>query len=65
MTEMRDVRLPAELCAAAEKKFVGSFSTVEDLLTFVLRDLVRDKASEMDQSEQKLIEQRLRDLGYL
>ena len=65
MAEYRDVRLPEDLCAAAEKKFAGKFQTLEDLLTFVLRDLAHDDISQLDQAEQKLVEQRLRELGYL
>jgi len=65
MAEFRNVRLPEDLCAAAEKKFAQKFQTVEDLLTFVLRDLAEDRASQLDQAEQKLVEQRLRELGYL
>ena len=65
MTEMREVQLPAELCAAVEKKFAGKFASVEELLVFVLRDLLRDDAVQLDRNEQKLVEQRLRDLGYL
>jgi len=65
MTEMREVRLPAELCAAAEKKFSQKFSTLEELLTFILRDLSRDEALQLDQAEQRIIEDRLRELGYL
>lgn len=65
MSEMRDVRLPADLCAAAEKKFADTFSSVEELLAFILRDLSQDEAAHLDQAEQSLVEQRLRDLGYL
>jgi hypothetical protein len=65
MTEMRDVRLPADLCAAAEKKFRDAFGSLEELLTFILRDLSRDDASQLDQAEQQLVEERLRELGYL
>jgi hypothetical protein len=65
MTEIRDVRLPAELCAAVEKKFAGKFGSLEELLTFVLQDLSRDDVAQLDQNEQKLVEERLRDLGYL
>ena len=43
MTEMRDVRLPADLCAAAEKRFGHVFGSLEELLVFVLRDLLRDE----------------------
>ncbi len=63
--ELRDVRLPADLCAAAEKKFGSAFASLEELLTFVLRDLARDEAAQFDQAEQRLVEERLRELGYL
>ena len=65
MTEMRDVRLPADLCAAAEKRFAQTFPSLEEMLSFVLRDLCRDEASQFDQAEQSMVEQRLRELGYL
>lgn len=63
--EKRDVRLPADLCAAVEKRFAQTFASVEELLTFVLRDLANDEASKFDQAEQRLVEERLRELGYL
>jgi hypothetical protein len=62
---MRTVTLPAELCAQAEKRFGEKFSSLEQLLEYVLRDLVRDDAAQADEGEQRMIEQRLRDLGYL
>jgi hypothetical protein len=65
MTEMRDVRLPADLCAACEQKFGHVFGTLEELLVFVLRDLSCDEAAPADQAEQRLVEERLRELGYL
>jgi hypothetical protein len=65
MTGMREVRLPEELCAMAEKKFAGKFKNVEELLQFILRELVRDEAGALDQAEQLVIEKRLRDLGYI
>lgn len=65
MTQMRNVQIPEELCAAAEKKFGRAFSSVEELLTFVLRDLSRDEAGRSDQAEQRLVDERLRELGYL
>ena len=65
MTETRDVRLPAALCAAAEKKLGHQFRNLEELLTLVLQDLSRDDAAQLDQAEQSLVEERLRDLGYL
>jgi hypothetical protein len=65
MNEMRQLHLPAELCDAAEKKFDETFASLEELLVFLLRDLLRDDVSRFDQAEEKLIENRLRDLGYL
>jgi len=65
MTEMRNIQLPADLCAATEKKFAHRFANLEELLIFVLGDLSRDEASQLDQAEQRLVEERLRELGYL
>lgn len=62
---MRDLRLPADLCAEAEKKFGRTFASVEELLTFVLRELLHDEGAQFDQAEQRLVEERLRELGYL
>jgi hypothetical protein len=62
----RDVRLPSELCAAAEERIKGtSFRTLEDFLTFVLRDLTSRRGAQAEEQERKLVEERLRDLGYL
>ena len=65
MTEMRDLRLPADVCAAAETRFGHVFGSLEELLVFVLRDLLRDEAGGADQAEERLVENRLRELGYL
>jgi hypothetical protein len=65
MTEMRELRLPEQLCMAAEKKFDRVFGNLEELLISVLRDLTRDEATQLDQAEQKVVEERLRELGYL
>jgi hypothetical protein len=62
---MRSVNLPAELCMRAEKRFGERFDSLEQLLVFVLRDLMRDEAAQADEGELRMIEQRLRDLGYL
>jgi hypothetical protein len=64
-SELREVRLPAELCRDAERRFTARFASVEELLVFVLHELLRDEATQMDQAEQSVIEQRLKDLGYL
>jgi len=65
MSEMREVRLPAELCAQAEKKFGAKFASLEELLAFVLGELLREDSSQVDEAEQKLVEERLRELGYI
>jgi hypothetical protein len=65
MSELRIVQLPADLCGAAEKKFGHLFGSVEDLLAFVLRDLALEDATKADQAEERMIEERLKELGYL
>lgn len=65
MPETRTVSLPAELCERAEKKFGATFGSLEQMLKFVLSELLRDDASEADLMEKRLVEERLRELGYL
>ncbi|HME32897.1 MAG TPA: hypothetical protein VKG65_09120 [Terriglobales bacterium] len=57
----RQVSLPDHLYTAIERKF----GSVEPFLVFVLGELLRDDAAVLDQEEQRMVEQRLRDLGYL
>ena len=61
----RDVRLPSKLCETVEHRFGARFGTLEDLLIHVLEELVRDDPSQMDREEQRIIEERLKDLGYV
>ena len=65
MTTRRQVSLPEDLCAAAEKRFGARFQSLESLLEFVLREILLDSSETLDQAEQELIEKRLRDLGYM
>ncbi|MGH9504269.1 MAG: hypothetical protein ACRD20_15580 [Terriglobales bacterium] len=62
---VREVHLPAELCDQAEQRFAERFGNLEQFLTFLLREMLRDDAAQMDQAEQRIIEERLRDLGYI
>ena len=62
---IRQLQLPEELCAAAETKFAAQFGSVEELLTFLLRELLTDEAAKHDEAEEQLVEQRLRELGYI
>ncbi|MGA9355810.1 MAG: hypothetical protein WBV46_19135 [Terriglobales bacterium] len=61
----RQISLPEELCAAAERRFEQQFGNLEALLELVLRELIQDNAEALDRTEQALLEQRLRDLGYI
>jgi len=65
MTARRQISLPEELCASAEQQFGARFGNLEALLEFVLRELTRGNAEALDQAEQAVLEQRLRDLGYI
>jgi hypothetical protein len=66
MNTWRELRLPAELCRAAEERIKGtSFRTLEDFLTFVLRDLTSGRGAQAEEYERRLVKERLRDLGYL
>ena len=65
MTDFRNVSLPESLCATVEEKFGQSFGGLQGFLIFVLREMVNEQAGGMDEAEQRLIEERLRDLGYL
>lgn len=62
---LREVHLPAELCEVAEHRFGARFGTLDNFLAYVLEQLVRDEAAQMDHEEQRIIEERLKDLGYI
>jgi hypothetical protein len=61
----RQISLPEDVCAAAEKRFTPQVENLEALLEFVLRELIQDNSEALDKTEQALLEQRLRDLGYI
>ena len=63
--EWREFHLPAELCTAAEKRFGSKFATIQELLEFLLHELVSDNADQLEQAEQHIIEERLKELGYI
>lgn len=64
-SDVREVHLPAELCSDAERRFAARFRSLEELLVHLLQELLRDKAKQMDEAERQVIEQRLKDLGYI
>jgi len=57
----RQVSLPEELCAQTEKKF----GHLEDVLVRAMQELLRDDGAALDRNEQRLVDERLRELGYL
>ena len=63
--EKRTVELPEDLCARLGKTFGKPFATFEDLLVCVMQTLTQEQAAQIDEAEQKILEKRLRDLGYL
>ncbi len=65
MTEYRELKLPEDLCAAAEKYAAGRFDTVEHLVSFLLQEILKNEGIKFDRAEEEMIEQRLKDLGYI
>lgn len=61
----RTVQLPADLCREAEQRFAHRFASLEELLIFVLHEMLRAESTKFDQAEQRIVEQRLKDLGYI
>ena len=65
MGDMRTVHLPDDLCTAVEKKYQSHFNNLEELLVCILTNLSRQETTNADEDELELVEERLRDLGYL
>lgn len=61
----RTIDLPEDLCAEAEKWMGGRFDSVASLLGFMLEEIVKSDGSKLDEAEEEIIEQRLKDLGYI
>jgi hypothetical protein len=61
----RTLSLPEDLCADAEKWMTGRFDSLESLVSFLLQEIIRDDTGKFDEAEERIVEQRLRDLGYL
>jgi len=60
-TSSRQVSLPDALCVAIEHRF----GNLESFLTFAMNEVLRDQAEVLDQNEQRIVEERLRELGYI
>lgn len=65
MTQHRTVRLPEDLCIEAEKWLAGRFDDLEALITYLLREVMKDDGGRLDQEEEQILRQRLKDLGYI
>jgi hypothetical protein len=65
MTKTRCISLPEELCEKAERAFAHRFANLEEFLTVIMTDLLRDDGLQMDKREQEIVEQRLKSLGYV
>lgn len=65
MSQYRSVQIPQELSDRAEEWSKGRFESLEALICFALRELIESDASPLDQQEEEMIQQRLRDLGYI
>ena len=62
---LRQVSLPEDLCSAAEELYGMRFQSLEKLIVFLLEEVTRRDATRLDQEEQRIIEERLKALGYL
>ena len=62
---LREIRLPADLCRDAEEKFGQQFANIEEFIVFVLHAVLNEGAAAMDEVETHIVEERLRDLGYI
>lgn len=65
VNEYRSVRLPEEVCEQAEHWLKGRFENLEALVTFALQEIIKDEGGKLDQQEEEMVQQRLRDLGYI
>lgn len=64
-TQYRTFNLPEDLCLQAEKWMSGRFDNLEALLSFLMQEIVKNDAGKLDEAEEEIVEQRLRDLGYI
>jgi hypothetical protein len=65
MSATREVKLPEDLCKKVEQLYEKQFGALDAFLTFILEELACDNATRADQAEQRVIEERLKDLGYI
>jgi len=61
----RSAEISEPMSRAAQTRFSPRFSSLTELVNFVLRELLDDTALKMDEADECIIQQRLRDLGYI
>ena len=49
----------------AETWLKGRFDSLKGLLSFLLEEIIKDEGAKLDQQEEEIVQQRLRDLGYI
>ena len=64
-SEVREVRLPAQLCIDAERRFGARFGSVEELLVTSCKSCCATRRRRWTSPNRRVIEQRLKDLGYI
>jgi hypothetical protein len=62
---LRQVSLPEDLCSAAEELYGVRFANLEKLIVFLLEEVTRRDSVTLDQEERRIIEERLKALGYI
>jgi len=65
MAQYRTIQLPEYLCVRADAWLNGRFENLAELLNFLLEEIMSEDGAKLDQAEEDLVAQRLRDLGYL
>ena len=65
MPQYRNIRVPEDLCVEAEKWLNGRFGSLDALVSFLLQEIIKDDGSKFDRAEEQMVEDRLRDLGYI
>ena len=65
MTQYRTLQMPEDICAKAETWMSGRFATIEAFVEFLLREVMREDDSKLNEEEERMVQERLRDLGYI
>jgi hypothetical protein len=65
VSQYRTLQLSEDLCAKAQTWMPTRFATLEAFVEFLLQEMMREDASKLDEAEEQIVQQRLRDLGYI